>query len=145
MARPLRQRYWTALNDYLISSGSGLRTHKPSSNNWMKIRSPEPFRRTKAHLAATALIPEKTIRANVVLEDPDSELLFDELRDQREAIEEAMGGPLEWVRRPKNKDVCRIYVPKQASFTDEPDWDNQFKWFRGRLERLHVVFGPLVI
>lgn len=140
-----RQRYWADFNSYLMNSGSQLRTNKPSPKNWIKIRHPEGFVRTGAHLAATALDRPQTIAAYVVLEDEDSLELLDELLAQKDAIERDVGRAFTWERKPANRKVRRVFSEREASFLHENDWERQFEWLRGQLERLHLVFRPLVV
>ncbi len=141
----MRQRYWTKFNDYLHSSGSPLETYRPSGKNWIKIRHTNPFKRHGAHLAATALSRPHTIAAHVVLEDEDSLNLLDRLLAQKQDIERDVGNMLIWERKEQNAKSRRIYVETAASFEDEADWRRQFEWLRSRLERLHLVFHPLVV
>ena len=143
----MRQRYWTEFNDYLHSSGSLIETHRPSGKNWIKIRHPVPFQRHGAHLAATAQSRSRqhTIAAHVVLEDEDSLNLLDQLLAQKQDIERDVGSVLIWERKEQNAKSRRICVETAASFEDEADWQRQFEWLRSRLERLHLVFHPLVV
>ena len=141
----MRQRYWTKFNDYLRSSDSLLETYRPSGKNWIKVRHPVPFKRPGAHLAATAASRPHTIAAHVVLEDGDSLNLLDQMLAQKQDIERDVGSVLIWERKEQNAKSRRIYVETAASFEDEADWQRQFEWLRSRLERLYLVFHPLVV
>ena len=140
----VRERYWTQFDNYLTSRGSTLRTGKPNSKNWIKVRHQDRFKRSGAHLAATAIDRPRAIAAFVVLEDDDSLALLDDLLDRRREIERDVGHSLTWERKPTNKRVRRIFVQRYASFRDERDWEAQFAWLANRLERLHSVFHPLI-
>ena len=137
-----RQRYWTEFNDHLISSGSLLRTYKPSARNWMKIRHPVGFKRPKAHLAANAHANPELIAALIVLEDDDSLSGLDELLAARDLIEKEVGETLTWERKLSNKSSRRIILEAAASWRDESDWHRQFEWLRTRLDRMYNVFAP---
>ena len=140
-----RQRYWSKFNDYLHASGSLLETYRPSRKDSIKIRHPVPFKRPKAHLAAQALVRSAKIRAHVVLEDEDSLSLLDQMLAQKRNIERDVGSVLTWERKERNAKSRRIFIETAASFEDESDWERQFGWLQHRLERLYLVFYPLVI
>ena len=122
-----------------------LETYHPSGKNWIKIRHPVPFKRPRAHLAATALSRPHTIAAHVILEDGDSLNLLDQMLAQKQDIERDVGSVLIWERKEQNAKSRRIYVETAAAFEDEADWQRQFEWLRSRLERLYLVFHPLVV
>ena len=141
-----RQGYWRGFNGHLRSSSSPLEARvRSSTRHWIKVDHPDSFTRPKAHLAATALSRSLTIAAHVVLEDEDSLNLLDRLLAQKQDIERDVGSVLVWERKEQNAKSRRIYVETAASFEDEADWRRQFEWLRSRLERLHLVFHPLVV
>ena len=141
-----RQGYWRGFSSHLRSSSSPLVARlMPSTGVWIKVDHPDSFTRPKAHLAAEALTRPKTIRACVILEDEDSLNLLDRLLAQRQDIERHVGSVLVWERKEQNAQSRRIYVATAASFEDEADWQRQFEWLRSRLERLYLVFHPLVV
>ena len=139
-----RATYWAKFGSYLEGLDSPLRVGRylpATRTHAVEIKHPAGFERAGAHLAATALDREPVIRANVVLEDNDSLTLFEELRTIGDALD--VGGALtfEGARNPR---VRRIFVQNAASYHNESDWERQFEWLRGRLERLYEVFHPHV-
>ena len=139
-----RTTYWENFGSYLEGTGSGLRVGRylpANRTHAVEIKHPAGFERDGAHLAATALHRESVIRANVVLEDDDSLMLFESLRTMGDALD--VGGALKFEGE-GNPRVRRIYVELDASYRCERDRGRQFDWLRERLERLHAVFHPLV-
>lgn len=139
-ADELRMRYWAALCTHLAGQGEGWGTYKPNSKNWMKIRTPQKFRRKGAHLAATALRAPQEIRANFVLEDFGSLPVFESLSAQRAALEREVGSDLLFVRRAENLEVGRIYARMAADYRHEASWLEQFAWLSATLSKLHSAF-----
>ena len=140
----VRFRYWNGFKYYLAGSGSDLSVGTPRAkqNHWIKIGPSPMFRRGASHLAVSALVNPREIRANFVLQDRDSLPLFEALRGQRGTLEDEMGVALVFDRREKNEQVGRIYVACAADFRDRPDWPNQFAWLRDMLLELRSAFHP---
>lgn len=140
----IRFRYWTTFRNYLADSASVLSIETPNEKNWIKIGPPGMFRRGGAHLAGSALVRPLEIRANFVLEDPDSLPVFEALEEQRGVLEDETGESLVFARGENNKQVGRIYIARSVDFRDQADWPNQFKWLHASLRNLRSTFQPRV-
>jgi hypothetical protein len=143
--KQLQLRFWTAYKEYM-ESRSFIRCAKPAPQHWMN----HSIGRSGVHLSSVASTwnsetkvygPE--IRVDVYLSGPNAKLEFAALEQQRESIETALGFGLTW-HNPENKAACRIYTRRDADFTDEALWPEQFEWLRVRAEALHKTFGPIV-
>ena len=69
---------------------------------------------------------------------------FDLLHEQKDAIEQELGYPLEWEELPSRQD-CRISVYlNDVDPEDETDWPRQHEWLAVRLNDMHRVFASRV-
>jgi hypothetical protein len=73
----------------------------------------------------------------------DAKDVFHELYEQKEAIEKAVGAPLDWREMPDKK-ASRVVLFKSADGYKEETWSEQFAWLREKLETFDKVFRPLV-
>ncbi len=142
----LQLDFWTAFRQHMEEHGSTVRCQKPAPVSWMA----HALGRTGVRLNSIVSTwnwdtstPEPEIRAEVLLEGPNSKRWFAELAAQRDAIEAALGFPLIW-RNPENAVTCRAFVRLPADVNDPARWPEQFSWLRAKLEALSRVFSPLV-
>jgi hypothetical protein len=144
--KELQRRFWTGLRDYLKESGSRLRCGEPPAQHWFN----HPIGRSGFHLSSCAsggYSPNAKraaeIRAELVLDGKQSKRNFSDLSKRRAELENALGFSLEW-HNPEAKAMCRIYVRREADFTDERLWKDQFRWLKERQEAMLRVFAPAV-
>lgn len=73
-----------------------------------------------------------------------NKLAFDQLHDDKEQIEEAVGDPLTWERLDHRR-ACRLYVQREGSIDSPPETLDGFKdWAIDRLVRFKEVFSPRI-
>jgi hypothetical protein len=144
--RQLQLRYWLAFKDYLDRDGSSLRCQKPGARHWQN----HAIGRSGVHLASVISTrnsisgdrrPE--IRAELVLTGPRSKENFAGLFSRKQAIEESLGFPLTW-HNPEESSMCRVFIQRDADFTDEDRWPDQFAWLRTTQETMARCFAPIV-
>jgi hypothetical protein len=82
------------------------------------------------------------IRAELVIQTPDAKERFEQLFQEKEAIEAEFGEPLHWDPG-ENSKRCRIYTRQDGDFADESLWPEQFPWLASQLEKLRDIIGPL--
>jgi hypothetical protein len=144
--KQLQLRFWTAFKQYMEEKGSFVRCQKALPQHWLN----HAIGRSGAHLNSIVSIwnsetnvrgPE--IRAELVLNGPNSKQEFAALLARKNEIEKMLGFPLTW-HNPEGKTMCRIYTRTDADFLDESLWPQHFDWLRQKLETLHRVFAPIV-
>lgn len=143
--KQLQLKFWTAFRDYM-EENSSVTCQKPYPQHWMN----HSIGRSGFHLASITSLwnsdtdkKEPEIRVELVLDNKHSKSYFDSLIKRRDEIEKAIGTALTW-HNPEEKTMCRLYVRKDADFTQESEWPDQHKWLRDNLEQFHKVFGPIV-
>lgn len=68
---------------------------------------------------------------------------FQQLLEQKEAIEVEMGTALKWYN-PKNKKVCRVYLRNPVDFREKDQWPMQHQWMVDTLLKFKKVFAERV-
>ena len=88
---------------------------------------------------------EKKARVGLYIDRGDKDqnkILFDELRENQEAIESGLQEPLEW-QRLESRRACRIAVTRPGAITDSPETLKEIRdWMIDRLLKFKQVFGP---
>jgi hypothetical protein len=144
--KQLQLRYWTAFKEFMELKKSFVRCQKPLPQHWTN----HAIGRSGVHLTSIASIwnsetndknPE--IRVELYIDGPNAKQEFAALKNQKEAIEKALGFQLVW-HNPENKAICKLYTRRNADFLNEQLWPEQFEWLRQRLEIMHKVFSPIM-
>jgi hypothetical protein len=146
-AKQLQLEYWTAFRAYLEETGSIIKPARPGPQHWLNIA----LGRTGFRLAAVASFYDSVsesykgheIRAEFVLEGPESKENFALLEAQKGDLEQAMGEAFTWYNPPEKK-MCRLYIRRPANLEDRSDWQAQHAWLKEKLEKLHNVFSSRV-
>jgi hypothetical protein len=109
---------------------------KPQAQSWMAYG----IGRTNFNLAGVMVRPKKQIRSELYIAGDQAKAFFGLLRNQKEAIEQELGYPLEWEELPSRRD-CRIssYL-NEVDPEDEAAWPVQHAWLAKRLNDMHRVF-----
>ncbi|MDE0528090.1 MAG: DUF4268 domain-containing protein [Truepera sp.] len=140
-ARLMRRDYWNALNAVLDkATGPVSGNRKSHGQSWMQY--PIGRHNFKLHVAMNK--SKRQIRSEFLIEGGSAKAFFHLLAEQREAIEQDLGYPLEWDKRPDNRDGrIRAYL-NDADPEDEQDWPRQHQWLATRLNDLHRVFADRI-
>jgi hypothetical protein len=138
-SQKLRIRYWTAFRDYLREHHSSLRPQKPSRDHWYSFG----IGTSRAHTAALLITRDNKIAVELAMNAEDAKEIFRELYEQKDAIEKAIGEPLDWREMPDKK-ASRIVLFKSADGYKEDTWSEQLAWLREKLEAFDKVFRPLL-
>lgn len=138
-SQKLRIRYWTAFREYLRENHSSLRPQKPSRDHWYSFG----IGTSRAHTAALLITRDENIAVELTMNGEDAKELFRGLHEQRDAIETAIGGPLDWREMPDKK-ASRMILFKKADGYNEETWPEQFAWLREKLEAFDRIFRPLL-
>ena len=139
----LSRRFWGELLPRLAEH-PGWGRRRPSGDNWMGFRSG----RSGLTYVASFCRPEGKygLRVEVYIDTGDAESnkgLFDELFRQRDGIEAAVGGKLEWDRLDRKR-ACRIslYFHDGIRISDEDRWPEAREWIISALGKMRDAFTP---
>jgi len=83
------------------------------------------------------------IRVDLFLNSNYSKSHFQQLLEQKDAIEAEMGTALQWYD-PKNKKVCRVYLRNPLDFRKKEQWPVQHQWMADTLLKFKKVFAERV-
>jgi hypothetical protein len=135
--RIAQRDYWAALNVALdAAAGPVTGKRKPQAQSWMAFG----VGRTGFNLGAVMIRPKNQIRSELYIAGDRAKAFFGQLRNQKQAIEQELGYPLEWEELPSRRD-CRIssYL-NDVEPEDETAWPTQHAWMAKRLNDMHRVF-----
>lgn len=139
--RVMQRAYWTALHEVLDKTAGPVSGHKiPQPQSWMAY----PIGRSGFHLGAVMIRPKRQIRSELYISGDTAKAFFHLLQDQKEAIEQELGYPLEWEELPARRD-CRVsaYL-NDVDPENEQDWPRQHEWLAARLNEMHKGFANRV-
>jgi len=139
----LQRDFWVAFTDYVREHNSNIKTTKPLPQHWMNIA----IGRSGMRLCAVASLWDSVtesfisheLRAELVLDDNNSKIYFEQLEAEKEKIEKEIGEPLTW-HNPPDKRMCRIYIRKSTDLQDRNKWPEQHEWLLNKLELFYKVF-----
>ena len=127
-------QFWIALNEHLASAATRLKPRSPQPRSYFK------FSIGKSGFALCCILSQQKKELHVALEikgkNPDDH--FNLLKQQKSAIEEKVGSPLNW-RKTKGR-ACQISLIKSGNPTDESDRENQIKWMAQTLNKFDTAF-----
>jgi hypothetical protein len=136
----LQLEYWTGLRALLLSRKSIVRPQKPLPQQWTSFA----IGRAAFGMHATVHIQKSWIRVAMSCYGPDAKAHFYLLKQQKDAIEQEIGCPLDWEELPGKKE-SRIGLRKNdVDLTNRNDWQSQQIWMAEKLEAIHKVFSPRV-
>lgn len=116
----LRRRFWLKLLNFAGTRTDLFQTISPSQHSYISRGS--GVRGVGFQFA----VSKKYGRAEIYIDRGDkaeNELIFDELYSQKDQIEGAFSGELEWERMEDNR-FCRIKCEHSANLFDEEQWDD---------------------
>ena len=132
------QQFWIALNEHLASAATRLKPRSPQPRSYFK------FPIGKSGFALCCVLSQQKKKLHVVLEikgeNPDYH--FNLLKQQKSAIEEKVGSPLNW-RKTKGR-ACQISLIKSGNPVNKSDRENQIKWMAQTLNKFDTAFRDRV-
>lgn len=135
--RVKQRAYWAAFHQALDqAAGPVSGGRKPQPQSWMGYS----IGRTGFNLGAVMIRPKRQIRTELYIAGDHAKAFFHLLHEQRQAIEQELGYPLEWEELPTRRD-CRISVyMMNVDPEDERDWLRQHEWLTAKINDFHRVF-----
>lgn len=132
-------QFWNDLRDYLLRSATRLKPRSPSPRSYFS------FSIGKSGFALCCILSQQKEQLHVVLQikGKDPSYHFDLLKQQKSAIEEKIGSPLEWPGKTKGR-AYKISLIKSGNPIDESDRENQIKWMAQTLNKFDTAFRDRV-
>ncbi len=132
-------QFWTALIEHLPSSAPRLKSPNPLPRSYFNLAI------GKAGFALQCRLSQQKKQLHVTLEIKGGNPYyhFDLLKQQKSAIEEKIGSPLEWQGKTKGR-AYKISLIKSGNPTDESDRENQIKWMAQTLNKFDNTFRDRV-
>jgi hypothetical protein len=142
-ASPIKQlqlKFWTALIGHLAKHAPQIRPQTPRPQHWLN----NSIGRSGFGLNITANTKDARLGVELWMPGEEAKARFASLSSQKQAIESALGFPLDWQELPDAK-ACRIaaWYP-DASIENEGRWDEYLAWLTQRLVKMDQVLRPIV-
>lgn len=139
----LQLEYWTEFKASLPEN-SRLRLHKAPPSNTISCSVGRSGAQIQFAVSSwdplTNTYSDPYIRVELYLYEEDSKVLFEKLLADKINVETEIGSELFWYN-PDDIRACRIWLKKDADYTQRDQWREQFKWFKETGELLHRVFA----
>lgn len=129
--------YWTRWRERLDSQPGNYRSRKPAPQHWLDFS----IGRSDYWVSATLNAAER--RAGIELNmrnTPENKVNFETLLADREAIEQAFGGPLAWLPLPGKKSSRVAVYLTDTDPLEEANWPAMLDWMQATFDRMHQTF-----
>lgn len=136
----LQQEYWAALRKLLLDRNSVVTPQKPLPQNWTNFK----LGRAYFGMFASVNTQRAFIKIGVDCYGPNAKAHFALLEEDKEAIEQAIGFPLEWELLPNRQTAGIRLYKRDVDPTNRNDWLSQHEWLAEKLEALYKVFAPRI-
>ncbi len=144
----LQREFWSEFQNYMQQENSPVRATKAHPQNWMAMAIGRSGLNLLAAISSWDFVnhcyrQESFLRAELTLSDENAKFFFDQLIQEKDAIEAELGTKLHWYNQ---ADVmsCRIYIERNADIENRDSWPELFEWLRVKLEALNTVFRQRV-
>lgn len=130
----MQLEFWENFKNFAKDHRTLFSLRKPHPQHWYDIS----IGTSQAHLSLTVDTRNDQIRCEFYI--PDSEELFNGLKEYKKEIEENIDCQLEWMELP-NKKASRIRAIYNIDVNDEENWDECFSWLLKKANEFYDVFG----
>ena len=138
--KQLYLEYWTRLQNFLVERNGVINPVEAWARNWLGFG----VGRSHFSLDTTINRREKWICVGLTLRGPNAKPHFYLLEQDKVAIEDEIGGDLEWEERYGQKQSYISLSLEDTDPEDRQDWNRQHQWLCEKLEAFHKVFSPRV-
>ncbi|MCE5268437.1 MAG: DUF4268 domain-containing protein [Planctomycetaceae bacterium] len=136
----LQREYWAALRKLLMDRGSPVVLYKPQPQHWTECS----IGRSGFGLSAAMNTLKGFIRVQLYCQGNDAKTHFAMLQQDKAAIEQAIGCPLEWREKPNRRSAAIALVRSNVAPTSRDDWPTQHAWLAEKLEAFHMAFASRI-
>ncbi len=136
-----RKKYWANFVDYMKKEQTPLKLKKPKHTPWYT------FSIGKGGFWFATLMQTRNKRIGVELciyQPITNKSFFSQLQDNKKQIEEEIGFSLEWHKNP-DKNTAKIQIWKNVDYSNQEDWNKQYKWLKEKIEAFYKIFCPRII
>jgi hypothetical protein len=143
--KKLQLEFWTALRTWGESNGR-IAIGKPAPQHWNTIgagRAGFQFNLITSYWNSDTNSKGAELRVELGLVSSSSKEHFEKLSSMAEELQAQVDLPLHWYRQ-ENVKQCRIYVRKDADFSDRNQWNEQFTWLAQYFNVFKKVFAPAI-
>ena len=91
----------------------------------------------------TASYETHELRAELVLSRSEAKGFYAALEQMKSKLESEMGESFTW-HNPEGKNMCRIWVRRNADLSNAAERQNDYAWLIDKLDRMHTVFAPRI-
>lgn len=130
----MQLEFWTQFKEYASAHNSSLRLRKAYPQHWYDIS----IGNSKSHLALIVDADNEQIRCEFYI--PDSQPLYDVLRERKESIESKLPYELEWMAL-EGKKASRIRTIHTIDVADNANWEASFQWLMETAQQFQAVFA----
>lgn len=136
----LQKKYWQGLKDFMENNKSFVKMHNPLPQNWTNIGIGKIY----FNLSATVNSRNNSINIWLNITGEQAKENYDKLYAlaYKNSLTE-VNKALVWDRMEGRK-MSAVTLKADGDFTQEPDWTNQFKWFKENLENFTKYFKPKI-
>ena len=136
----LQLDYWDAFMQYLDVQASIVRTRKPQPQGWSDFA----IGRTNFGLLTYINSRDRRVGVELVISGPDAKTYYHVLKQNKSAIEEEIGAPLNWWELPEKISSYVDLHTKEFDIQDRPHWPKQHAWLHKWLEAFYHCFAPRI-
>jgi len=145
--KQLQLEFWTAFRTFMEEHSSRLKATKPFPQHWMNLA----LGRTGFGLGAIASLSNSNtnnydcgeLRTEVQVSAQNAKGVYSALETQKHEIEQELNESLTW-HNPENKNMCRIYLRRDAHIKDKSDWPHQHEWLMENPKKLYASFNQRI-
>ncbi|NCC51947.1 MAG: DUF4268 domain-containing protein [Spartobacteria bacterium] len=131
--RLMQLEFWTQFKEYASSHDSALRLRKAYPQHWYDIS----IGNSKSHLSLVVDADNEQIRCEFYI--PDSQPLFNALRENKDSIESKLPHELEWMEL-EGKKASRIRTIHTIDVANNGNWEASFQWLMDTAQQFQAVF-----
>ena len=136
----LRFDYWQVFYDYITNDKAFMKLlnpQKPRTDHWFNLY----LGTSLCHLSVNQI--QKRDELNIEIYIDNSKEFFAKLETNKDTIESIVGEKLDWRELP-NRKASRIILAREADFTDQSKWQEQFDWIVDKAKRLQKAVKQFV-
>jgi hypothetical protein len=129
--------FWNKFKDYAEQNKTKLRLRSARPQHWYSLAIGSSI----AHMSFTINTQENLIACEIYI--PREKELFNQLIENKEAIEKQLGEELKWMGL-EGKKASRIKLSKEAVLDNTDEWESYFQWLKETGEKFQEVFGKYI-
>lgn len=132
--------YWTKFSEYVRESSAIVRPQKPSPYHWTNVS----IGRSGFGMAALGSTRDDWIAIELNMTDDHAKPYFYLLHEDKNEIESDLGFEVEWLEMLDKKSSRIRCYSRGFNPMNQDDWQEQFEWFKEKLEAFDRVFRPRI-